>query len=176
MIRQVCSWCAVVVFGLVLSAQTPSPPNLSGRWVFNLARSSLPSFRTDNQEGSAMRVDKCCLPKSVIEVIQHKGPNLTITTDSVEVDDQGKEYPSSEVWRLNTRVRETINTRGSSRFFCRSVWKQNKLVTSVVNEGGYHLVVVRSLSPDSRTLTEEMYLGEGKGKPFMTYVMERSNQ
>jgi hypothetical protein len=105
-----------VVAGSIPAHSQDRKPGLSGRWVLNLGRSKVPKLDPANRY-------KCCYPKSWLVVIDHKEPDLTITIDTVEVDDQGKEHPFKEVDKLTTDGRKTVNDNVGSEVHDISNWE-----------------------------------------------------
>jgi hypothetical protein len=160
--------CACLLLGATASSlmSQDSRPNLSGHWVMNATRSTLPKFRNqDAGEGGGVHIDTCCVPKAMTEDIDHRDPLLTIVLNEVDIDNQGREHPFASTSRMTTDNRADGNKR-------KSHWEFDQLVT-VSGDEGAQLFKIRTLSSDGRTLTEDTYLGSREGKPAMTLVMER---
>ena len=129
-------------------------PNLSGRWVMNAARSNY---------------GRMTPPTSSVEVIDHKEPNLTISTTSEEQRGEMKTF-----LKLTTDDRENVNEMNGNEFRSKSHWDAGKLITMVTGDRGMRMAEVRSLSADGKTQTVLTYMGEIRGEPQMTRVMDRS--
>jgi len=174
MIRTITLACLLLTVATsALVSKQDKKPNLSGRWVLNLGRSKVPKLDPANRY-------KCCYPKSWVVVIDHKEPDLTITIDAVEVDDQEKERPFKEVDKLTTEGRETVNDNAGHEVHDTSIWEGSQLVTKRTGRTGA-FVFVYSLSSDGRTLTREMYSGKEhlskrQGEPMVNYVFDRSDR
>jgi hypothetical protein len=159
--------CLLVSVGSRVLPAQDARPNLSGRWVMNAARSTLPLFRNQaGSEGGGVHIDTCCVPKSIVEVIDHHEPGLTVSLNEIDVDNQGGEHPLNVVSRLTTDNRADANGK-------RSRWEFDQLVT-VSGSDGSQAIKIRTLSADGLTLTEDVYLGARQGRPVMTLVLERS--
>lgn len=155
------------VFG-AKNAQTT--PNLSGRWVLNVSRSTLPTFKNGPDDGS-MHVSGCCLPKSLVELIDHREPSITIDADGLDIDETGKTH---EVHLRETRTTDNadnVNTAaGGKDLHSRSHWEGDSLVT----EHSVGISEVRTLAPDGRSQTVALYTGRRSAPPTMIYLMERA--
>jgi hypothetical protein len=148
---------AGLLFVAAGSTQLPAQEkkiNLGGRWTINTARSNY---------------DRMPLPKSYVEVIDHKEPNLTISTTSEDQRGEAKTF-----MKLTTDDRENLNDINGNEFHSKSHWDDGKLITTVTGDRGLRMVEVRSLSLDGKTQTVETYMGEIRGAPQITRVMERS--
>src|SRR5579862_8388775 len=124
--------------GLTAGQQQSNRPNLSGHWVMNPARSRFPTFKGKTDPGAdeeGFHINKCCIPKSHSEIIDHKEPSLNLTMDTIEVDDEGKEYPSQDIWKTTTDGHESTNEMSGHKYTCKSHWEEDKLVTTAAGDG-----------------------------------------
>jgi hypothetical protein len=150
---------ACLLFAIAAAPQGPAQEkkiDFTGRWVMNAAGSNY---------------GRMPLPASYAEVIDHKGGSLTISTTSEDQRGAAKTF-----MKLTTDDRENLNEVNGNEFRSKSHWDAGKLITTVIGDRGMRMVEVRSLSPDGKTQTVEIYMGEMQGKPQMTRVMQRSGR
>jgi hypothetical protein len=127
-----------------------SKPNLSGHWVMDAAKSTGRN------------------PRTCVETIQHRDPNLTIT--SVSEDPRGR---TTTFLKLTTDGRESVNDVNGNEFHSQSHWEGGKLVTVVAGDRGLTMTEVRSLSTDGKVQTVESFMGTARSTPMATRVMEK---
>jgi hypothetical protein len=150
---RICTLLSLFVVGLAVPAlaQKPAPPDLSGTWVFNPAKSTLPKGATPNPE---TLVITCAEER--IEIAASAAGKQILTTWTTN----GKEY--------------TRNPGGNIEIYASARWKKGVLFT----ESGVRAVIGGgmdrpdfakdserwSLSTDGRTLTREF---EGAKQTFV---------
>jgi len=164
-----CFVSLALVCTITLQAQ-PSRPNLSGRWIVNIDRSKIPHLDPAHRY-------RCCYPKSWVVIIDHREPDVTISIEAVEVNDQGTEHPFKEIDRLTTDGRDMLNQNAGHEVHDASSWEGSRLVTRRTGRTG-DFVFVYTLSADGKTLTREMYIskelsGSTLGEPLVTSVFDR---
>ena len=130
--------------------------DLSGRWVMDAEHSSY---------------GRMSLPKSYVEVIDHKEGVITISTTAEEQRGQTKSF-----LKLTTDGRENLNDINGNEFRSASHWDGPKLITTVTDDRGMRLVEVRSVSADGGTQTVETYMGEIRGNPQIKRVMVKKDR
>lgn len=123
-------------------AQNPAPPDLSGTWVFNAAKSKLSKHATIRKE---TLVIKCA------------GNSIHIATAS-----DGKE--STEMYVVDGKEHVDLNVQGGGQWYSKAQWKKSVLITEFAGrvkgiDGGdfeiMHVKVRWIVSPDGRVLTRE---------------------
>jgi len=151
-----------------------SKPNFSGRWVLNpsLTKPRVPPG-FDNKRNLV-----CCETKSAVVSIDHKEPNVTITTSMVRVDNHRQETVNHFVTDLTTNGGETVIQTDGIEFHTTAHWESGKLITyTVSNQKGFiPSVEVRSLSANGKTMTIESYSRRIEGEPALTMVFERTDK
>jgi hypothetical protein len=141
---------AFLIAGALVLAQ--SPPNLTGKWEMDKARSQYPA-------------------ESATEVIHQQGGFVDITFTEKW---QGRPAPSTMQIHLSTDGKPTINTIGGNRFTATTHWEAGKLVTFVEDDRGQHMTETRELSSDGKVLTVTGYHQDELKKPHYIRVMARS--
>lgn len=110
--------------------------------------------------------------ESVVEVIQHDGPKVVITS---KLQRPGHD-PRSYTVRLTTDGSENLNIVLGREMTARSVWREGELVTHIQDSRGMQFHEVRSLSEDGRTQTVEGFMDTGRRKAMFRRVMVKVTQ
>lgn len=174
MIRIIACVCLMVCLnGSVLVRSQESKPNFTGRWVLNPDRTKPkvpPGF--DNKRNLV-----CCETKSSVLTIDHKEPNMTITSSTVRVDNRGNETVDHYVSKLTTNGSDTVAESDGIEYHNTTRWDSGKLITTVTSNDKRFIpsINVYSLSGDGKTMTIESYIRRIEGEPELTMVFERSN-
>jgi len=174
MIRVIACVCLVVCLtGSALVRSQENTPDFTGRWVLNpsLTRPKVPpGFENKNRI-------VCCETKSLVVVIDNNGTNLTIITNGVEVNNQGKEEAFQVKTLLTINGETTVHTDGKI-YRTTAHWESGKLIVRTESDDKSFIpsVEARSLSKDGKTMTIEFYDLKMEGEPALTQVFERSDK
>lgn len=155
-----------VLVASVANAQTPKP-NFSGTWEIDPSQST--SKVTPKKEGSSTVPSTAPPPpppsrKALPAIIVHREPRLEITRPNVDVDTPTTlRYTTDGAENVNT---EQFSTPGMAER-SNTRWDGNKLVTEwrLERDGGVLLRarMVRSLSADGKTMTEDQRIESSTG-------------
>jgi len=154
MLRRSLLALSLIVLASPLVSQTAAPPDLSGTWVFNAAKSKLA---------------KTVVLQSETLVIKCAGNSI-----HVAIAWDGKE--STEMYVVDGKEHTDLNVQGGGQLYSKAQWKKSTLITETggrvrgIDGGDFEIMhdkVQWTLSADGRTLTREF------DDPKQTFVYDK---
>lgn len=143
---------ALIVLGAVIcpmhiALAQGAKPDFSGSWVLDKEKSDF--------GGTAA-------PESMTEVIEHREPNIVITTTTKQSSGEDR-----RVVRLTTDGAENANEFAGHQVKTKTHWDGEKLVTVVQDQAGLRFTETRALSANRRIQTITLDSGMGQQKLVM---------
>ena len=148
-----------VLFVCIAAAAAPAqqkPPDLSGTWKMNLAKSDFGALPG---------------PESRVDVITHKEPSLT--DDVTAEGPQGKQH---YIVKYTTDGKEVTNQINDREVHSTLKWEGNVLKISSkfqYNDSDVDANLTWTLSPDGKTLTIAVHYASAMGETDQKIIMEK---